>query len=61
MPKLEWIGYLSTVGVYGDHDGEWVDEETDCRPVSQRSVQRLAAEMAWQDFADTIAKRRWRS
>ena len=52
MPRLEWIGYLSTVGVYGNHDGEWVDEETECRPVSQRSVQRLAAEMAWQDFAD---------
>ena len=28
MPKLEWVGYLSTVGVYGDHDGAWVDEET---------------------------------
>ena len=56
MKRLEWIGYLSTVGVYGDHDGAWVDEETDCRPVSQRSVQRVAAEMAWQHFADTIAK-----
>ena len=56
MERLEWIGYLSTVGVYGDHDGAWVDEETDCRPLSQRSVQRVAAEMAWQDFADTIAK-----
>ena len=56
MERLEWIGYLSTVGVYGNHDGDWVDEETDCRPVSQRSVQRVAAEMAWQDFADTIGK-----
>ena len=56
MERLEWIGYLSTVGVYGNHDGAWVDEETDCRPVSQRSVQRVAAEMAWQDFADTISK-----
>lgn len=56
MERLEWIGYLSTVGVYGNHDGAWVDEETDCRPVSQRSVQRVAAEMAWQDFAGTIGK-----
>jgi len=55
LPKLEWIGYLSTVGVYGDHDGEWVTEETDCRPMSQRSVQRLAAEASWRFFADTIS------
>ncbi len=27
MRKLEWVGYLSTVGVYGDMDGAWVDEE----------------------------------
>lgn len=47
MPKLEWIGYLSTVGVYGDHGGEWVDEDTVCRPVSERSVARLAAEDGW--------------
>ena len=56
LPLLEWTGYLSTVGVYGDHDGAWVDEETECRPVSQRSIQRLAAEMAWQDFADSVGK-----
>lgn len=46
-PKLEWVGYLSTVGVYGDHDGGWVDEETPCRPVSRRSVARVEAEAAW--------------
>ncbi len=46
-----WIGYLSTVGVYGNHDGAWVDEETPCRPVSKRSVQRVAAENAWLSFA----------
>ncbi|ASP35931.1 SDR family oxidoreductase [Labrenzia sp. VG12] len=49
--KPQWIGYLSTVGVYGNHDGAWVDEDTDCRPVSKRSVQRVAAETAWLDFA----------
>lgn len=47
MPKLQWIGYLSTVGVYGDHQGGWVDEETVCRPVSARSVERVEAENAW--------------
>ncbi len=51
MPGLEWIGYLSTVGVYGDHDGAWVDEDTPCKPVSQRSVERVKAEAAWQAFA----------
>jgi len=45
------IVYLSTVGVYGDHDGAWVDEESPCRPVSNRSKWRLAAETAWQRFA----------
>lgn len=47
MPNLVWIGYLSTVGVYGDHDGQWVDEGTPCKPVSDRSVERVEAENAW--------------
>ncbi|WKL20033.1 SDR family oxidoreductase [Agrobacterium tumefaciens] len=47
LPNLKWLAYLSTVGVYGDHDGAWVDEDTPCRPVSARSVERVAAETAW--------------
>lgn len=50
MPKLEWAGYLSTVGVYGDHKGGWVDEETTLNPVSARSVERVEAETHWLDF-----------
>jgi nucleoside-diphosphate-sugar epimerase len=50
-PALRWIGYLSTVGVYGDHEGAWVDETSACRPVSMRSVLRLKAERAWQALA----------
>ena len=46
-PKLRWLGYLSTIGVYGDHDGGWVDEDTPPRPVSRRSRERLRAEEAW--------------
>lgn len=46
-PELRWIGYLSTVGVYGDHGGGWVDETTECRPVSGRSRLRLRAEREW--------------
>lgn len=49
--KLKWIGYLSTVGVYGNHEGAWVDETSECRPVSKRSVERVAAENAWQEFS----------
>lgn len=52
-PKLQWIGYLSTVGVYGNHDGAWVDEQTEPQPVSKRSLERLAAEKAWTDLANT--------
>ncbi len=54
-PALGRIAYLSTVGVYGDHQGAWVDEETVPRPVSARSLQRLAAEQAWQAFATSRA------
>src|SRR5436309_13575869 len=46
-PQLQSIVYLSTVGVYGDHGGAWVDEETRAAPVSARSRARLAAEQAW--------------
>lgn len=53
-PNLEWIGYLSTVGVYGNHDGAWVDETSACRPVSKRSVQRDKAERAWLEFGADI-------
>jgi nucleoside-diphosphate-sugar epimerase len=48
--RLRSIVYLSTIGVYGDCGGAWVDEETPPRPGSQRSRERLAAELAWQDL-----------
>jgi hypothetical protein len=48
--KLQSVVYLSTVGVYGDHAGAWVDEDSDTRPVSARSVERLQAETEWQAF-----------
>ncbi len=55
--RLEWIGYLSTVGVYGDHQGGWVDETTPATPISDRSRYRLAAENAWLSFGRAHAKR----
>jgi nucleoside-diphosphate-sugar epimerase len=45
---LEWVGYLSTTGVYGDHQGGWVDETTDLAPTTQRGIQRVQAEAEWQ-------------
>lgn len=50
-PHLRWIGYLSTIGVYGDQGGAWIDEETPPSPIFDRSIWRLDAERAWQDFA----------
>lgn len=50
-PQLEWAGYLSTTGVYGDHQGEWVDEDTPLTPSTKRGQQRVAAEAAWQSLA----------
>jgi nucleoside-diphosphate-sugar epimerase len=47
LPNLRWVGYLSTTGVYGDHDGGWVDEETDTNPPNERSKWRVEAENAW--------------
>jgi len=48
LPALAWVGYLSTTGVYGDHQGGWVDETTTPKPGQVRSVQRLRAEQDWQ-------------
>jgi nucleoside-diphosphate-sugar epimerase len=48
--RLRSMVYLSTVGVYGDHGGGWVDEEAPSRPGSARGRERLAAEQAWQEF-----------
>jgi len=46
-PQLQSIVYLSTIGVYGDHGGGWVDETTPATPVAERSRARLAAEQSW--------------
>lgn len=45
--RLEWIGYLSTTGVYGDHGGAWVDEDTVVEPTTRRGQIRANAENAW--------------
>lgn len=45
--QFEWVGYLSTVGVYGDHQGGWVSEDTPSAPATKRGELRVAAESAW--------------
>lgn len=45
--QFSWVGYLSTTGVYGDHGGGWVDEDTPPSPTSERGARRLRAENDW--------------
>ncbi|MEL6290028.1 MAG: SDR family oxidoreductase [Pseudomonadota bacterium] len=47
---LEWVGYFSTIGVYGDRDGGWVDEAASRDATSERAQRRIAAEDAWLAF-----------
>jgi hypothetical protein len=51
-PRLEWLCYFSTVGVYGDFAGQWVDESAPTRPVNARSRIRLEVEAGWREVAD---------
>ena len=46
-PKLQWIGYLSTVGVYGDAGGAWIDETAPLRPTMARNAMRVDVEKEW--------------
>lgn len=46
-PNLKWLGYLSTTGVYGNRDGEWIDETATPAPTSRRGDHRLLAEEEW--------------
>lgn len=48
--QFEWVGYLSTTGVYGDHNGGWVDESTPLTPATKRGIARVNAEAAWQSI-----------
>jgi nucleoside-diphosphate-sugar epimerase len=44
---LQWLGYLSTTGVYGTRDGGWVDENSELHPTGARGERRVAAERGW--------------
>ena len=47
LTTLQWVGYLSTTGVYGDRDGEWVDETSSLKPTGARGQRRVDAEKEW--------------
>jgi nucleoside-diphosphate-sugar epimerase len=50
-PRLAWIGYLSSVGVYGNYGGAWVSERTTPHPPEGRAMARLVAERGWARLA----------
>ena len=50
-PDLQWLCYYSTVGVYGDFGGNWIDETAPLVPRNERSDRRVLAEQAWRDYA----------
>ncbi len=50
-PHLKWVGYLSSTGVYGNHDGGWVSEKSPCNPHTSTAIARLKAEQDWLYFA----------
>jgi nucleoside-diphosphate-sugar epimerase len=48
--QIKWAAYLSTTGVYGDHAGGWVDEDTPLTPNTERGEKRVEAETQWLDL-----------
>ena len=56
-PNLTWVGYLSTIGVYGDRNGAWVDETAAPTPQTDRSRWRLDAENAWLALGQSLSAR----
>ena len=45
--QLQYVAYLSSTGVYGDHDGEWVNEEPELKCIDAKSMARVRAEGEW--------------
>jgi nucleoside-diphosphate-sugar epimerase len=48
---IQWLGYLSSTGVYGDHKGNWVNEESECMPHTPTAIARLKSEQSWLSYA----------
>ncbi len=45
--RPKWVTYLSATSVYGDHKGEWVNEDSETLPTSKNGIDRLKAENSW--------------
>lgn len=45
--RPDWLGYLSTTSVYGDRGGDWVDEDAELLPETDRGRERVEAERDW--------------
>jgi len=50
--KIKWITYLSATSVYGNHNGDWVNENSKTSPTSTKGIDRLKAEKSWLDLAE---------
>jgi len=50
--KIKWITYLSATSVYGNHNGDWVDENSKTKPTSTNGIDRLSAEKSWLNLAE---------
>jgi nucleoside-diphosphate-sugar epimerase len=51
--SCDWLGYISATSVYGNHNGNWVTENSICSPSNELSKKRLAAEKQWQNLINT--------
>lgn len=51
LAGVAWVGLLSTIGVYGDHQGAWVDHTTTPEPIHERGRRRLQQEAQWTRWA----------
>jgi len=49
--KIKWVTYLSATSVYGDHNGGWVDENSETKPSSSNGIERLQVEKEWMKLA----------
>jgi nucleoside-diphosphate-sugar epimerase len=49
--KIKWVTYLSATSVYGNHNGEWVDENSETKPTSTNGIERLKVEKEWMQLA----------
>ena len=45
--NIRWMTYLSATSVYGDHEGKWVNENSETKPTSLNGIKRLSVENEW--------------